>query len=94
MLAPAAEPVNIAVAIRPAQGKTFAQASRDADDALREAFTGSMLGRGVTLAYLGNLLYQLESVANYRFTSPAADLEASPTRLPTLGNVAITEMEG
>lgn len=94
VLAPAVEPVNIAVAIQPAQGKTFAQASRDADGALREAFTGSMLGRGVTLAYLGNLLYRLESVANYRFTSPTADLEASPTHLPTLGSVAITEMEG
>ena len=94
VLAPKAEPVEIAVALRPAQGRTFAQARTDADAVLRAAFTGAILGKGVTLAYLGNLLYRLESVANYRFTSPTADLEASPTHLPTLGSVAITEMEG
>lgn len=93
VLAPTAELVNIAAAIQPAPGKSFAQAQTDADAALREAFTGEMLGKGVTLAYLGNLLYRLESVQNYRFTAPAADIAASPTILPTLGTVTITELE-
>ena len=94
VLAPKAEPVEIAVALRPAQGRTFAQARTDADAVLRAAFTGAILGKGVTLAYLGNLLYRLESVENYRFTSPAEDIAASPTILPVLGGVAITELEG
>ena len=91
VLAPTTAAVNINVAVQPAAGSTFAKARADADAALRAAFTGAMLGKGVTLAYLGNLLYSLESVQNYRFTSPAADLAASPTVLPRLGTVTITE---
>ena len=94
VLAPTAKPVNIAAAVLPARGKSFTQAQADVDAALREAFTGAMLGKGVTLAYLGNLLYRLESVENYRITAPAADIAASPTQLPTLGTVTITELEG
>lgn len=91
VLAPTASPVNINVAVQPAAGASFANARRDAEAALRAAFTGALLGRGVTLAYLGNLLYSLDSVQNYRFTVPAADLAASPTVLPRLGTVTITE---
>ena len=93
VLAPAAEPVDISVEIQPVQGRSFTQASADADAALRRAFTGAILGKGVTLAYLGNLLYQLESIQNYRFTAPRADIPASPTILPVLGDVTIVEME-
>lgn len=91
VLAPAARPVDISVAIRPAAGYTFQEAQAQADAALREAFTGALLGRSVTLAFLGNLLYDLDGVENYRFAAPAADLEGSPTVLPSLGAVNITE---
>lgn len=91
VLAPTAKAVNISVAIQPAGGFTFDQARSDADAALRAAFTGAMLGREVTLAFLGNLLYELESVQNYRFTRPSADMAASPTVLPCLGSVTISD---
>ena len=45
------------------------------------------------MAELGNLLYRLESVANYRFTSPAADVAAADTALPRLGDLTISNME-
>ena len=93
VLAPATAAVNITVAIQPANGFTFKEAQAEADAALHAAFTGALLGKGVTLAYLGNLLYQLDSIQNYRFTSPTADLEADPTTLPSLGEVSITEWE-
>ena len=86
-------PVNIQAAIRPAQGSTFAEARAAADKAIREAFTGELLGRGLTLAFLGNLLYDLPEVENYHFQSPNKDMAASPTILPTLGTVTITELE-
>ena len=92
VLAPTVKAVNIQVAIQPAAGYTFETARMDADAALRAAFTGVMLGKGVTLAFLGNLLYELDSVQNYRFTQPAADIPASPTVLPSLGNVSITQL--
>ncbi len=91
--APVSAPVDIAAAIRPAGTATFDQAKADAEAALREAFTGTLLGKGVTLARLGNILYGLETVDNYRITSPAADIAASPTVLPQLGRVTITELE-
>ena len=93
VLAPEEETVNISVALKAAQGHTFDQAEEQADDVLRNAFTGSLLGKGVTLAALGDLLYHLESVENYRFTSPTADVAASPTVLPRLGTLTISEWE-
>lgn len=90
-LAPEEKTVNITVALKNSQSHTFSQAKADADAALRDAFTGSLLGKGVTLAGLGNLLYSLDSVENYRFSEPAADIEASPTVLPRLSTLTITE---
>ena len=54
---------------------------------------GAMLGREVTLAFLGNLLYELDSIQNYRFITPSADLTGSPTVLPCLGTVAVSAWE-
>lgn len=93
VLAPTPQAVNISAAVQPAAGFTFEDACSDADAALRAAFTGAMLGKSVTLAFLGNLLYDLDSVQNYRFTSPSADLAGSPTVLPCLGTVTISAWE-
>ena len=94
VLAPRPLPININVAIQRAGSATFEKARADADAALRSVFTGAMLGKEVTLAFLGNLLYSQESIQNYRLTSPTADLAASPTVLPCLGSVTITEWSG
>lgn len=93
VLAPTAHPVNISVAVQPAPGFTFEEVQAAVDAALREVFTGAMLGKSVTLAFLGNLLYDLECVQNYSFASPSADLAASPTALPCLGTVSIVPWE-
>lgn len=91
VLAPTLRPVNISAAIRPAGNASFEKARIDADAALRGAFTGALLGKEVTLAFLGSLLYNLDSVQNYRFFSPTSDLTASPTVLPSLGTVTLSE---
>ena len=52
----------------------------------------TLLGKGVTLAELGHLLYSLESVSNYHFTAPAADVAAVVTALPRLGSLTISDM--
>lgn len=93
VLAPATVPVNIDVRIRPAPGFSFDAAQAAVDQALRTVFTGALLGKEVTLAYLGHLLYNLDSVQNYQFTLPAADLAASPTVLPRLGTVTVRAWE-
>ena len=84
--------MDVTVAIQAAEGYTYDQAEDDADAALRAYFTGNLLGKGVTLAELGHLLYNLESVANYRFTAPTADVAAVTTALPRLGTLTISDM--
>ncbi len=91
VLAPTLAPVDIAVSILPARGASFSQAEAAVGDALRGFFTGKLLGRSVTLAQLGDLLYHLDSVQNYRFSIPAADVAASPTVLPALGTLTVRE---
>ena len=93
VMTPTIKPVTVQVAIQPASGYSFETAQADADAALRAAFTGALLGKEVTLAFLGNLLYDLDSVQNYHFASPSADIAANPTVLPYLGNVSITLLE-
>ena len=51
------------------------------------------LGGPVLLAELGDLLYHVEGVENYRLLAPAADLAAEDGTLPMLGRVTVTEME-
>ncbi|MDE7261764.1 MAG: baseplate J/gp47 family protein [Oscillospiraceae bacterium] len=93
VLAPTARALNIQVKIQPAAGYSFETARADVDKVLRATFTGGMLGKEVTLAFLGNLLYSLDSVQNYHFSSPTADIPASPTVLPRLGKVTISPWE-
>ncbi len=93
VLAPAEQTVDIQAAVKCAQGCTFSEAKAQVEASLRAMFTGSLLGREVTLASLGDLLYHLECIDNYRFSAPAADIPASATVLPRLGTLTITEWE-
>ena len=90
--APQEQTVDVTVAIQAAEGYTYDQAEDEADAAIRAHFTGDLLGKGVTLAELGHLLYSLESVSNYHFTAPAADVAAVDTALPRLGSLTISDM--
>ena len=90
--APQEQTVDVTVAIQAAEGYTYDQAEDEADAAIRAHFTGDLLGKGVTLAELGHLLYSLESVSNYHFTAPAADVAAVVTALPRLGSLTISDM--
>jgi uncharacterized phage protein gp47/JayE len=89
--APETAPVNVTVAVLPAKSGGFTAACAAVDQALRELFTGELLGQGLTLAKLGDAVYHAEGVSNYRITSPSADIAASSTILPTLGTVTIKE---
>lgn len=94
VLAPAAATVNVAAAVKPEAERSFAEVKTAVEEAVRQHFTGALLGKGVLLAELGSLIYQVEGVANCRLTAPTADLAAAATVLPVLGTVTITEMEG
>ncbi len=91
VLAPRLRPVALQVTLTPAKGCTYQEAAAAADAALRGYFTGRLLGKGVLRAELGNLLYQLPGVANYRLAAPAEDVPAAVGELPTLQSLTIGE---
>ena len=92
VLAPTARTVNVAVAVAPKEGADKAAVLESARRAVADFFGGRLLGRAVLLAELGNRLYELEGVANYRFSAPAEDLPADSTVLPVLGTLEVTEL--
>ena len=93
VLAPATAAVNVAAAVEPEGERSFAEVKAAVEEAIRQHFTGALLGKGVLLAELGSLIYGVEGVANCRLTAPTADLAAAPTVLPVLGTLTVTEME-
>lgn len=91
--APETTAVDVTVAVAPAEGAAFADAKAAAEQLITAFFTGRLLGQPVCLAELGNRLYALAEVDNYRFSAPAADVAASDTVLPVLGVLTVSEME-
>ena len=63
------------------------------EQAIRGVFTGALLGKGVRMAALWSLIYQVDGVENCRLSAPAGDVAAGATVLPVLGTLSITEME-
>jgi len=91
-LAPTTRTVDVAVKVAPKEGADKAAVLEAARRAVTDFFSGRLLGRAVLLAELGNRLYDLEGVENYRFTAPAADIPADSTVLPVLGTLSVTEL--
>jgi len=91
-LAPTAKTVDVAVAVAPKEGSEKEAVLEAASRAITGFFSGRLLGRAVRLAELGNRLYELEGVENYRFTAPAEDVPADGTVLPVLGTLSVTEL--
>ena len=90
---PEAEAVAITAELAVREGAAFSAVKAGAEQALANFFSGQRLGEPVLLAELGDLLYHVEGVENYRLLAPAADLAAEDGTLPMLGTVTITEME-
>lgn len=92
--APAVESVDVTVAVAAGEGTDLDALRAAVEQTVTNFFTGRLLGKPVRLAELGSRLYALEGLANYRFSSPTADLVADDTVLPVLGTLRVTEMEG
>jgi len=92
VLAPTTRTVNVAVAVTPREEAEKEAVLEAARQAVTDFFSGRLLGRAVRLAELGNRLYALEGVENYRFTDLAADIPADNTVLPVLWMLSVTEL--
>lgn len=91
--APTVQTVDVAVAVTKQTGADFEDVKAAVGQSIATFFSGRLLGEPVLLAELGNRVYALDGVENYRFSTPAEDLAADDTVLPVLGTLSVTEME-
>lgn len=90
--APDETTVDVSAEVEVKSGADFSSVQAEAESAIRNWFTGKLLGKRVRLSELGELLYHIEDVENYHILSPMEDLAASPSTLPVLGSLSITEV--
>ena len=91
--APTVQTVDVAVAVTKQTGADFEDVKAAVGQSIATFFSGRLLGEPVLLAELGNRVYALDGVENYRFSAPVEDLAADDTVLPVLGTLSVTEME-
>lgn len=92
VLAPTASEVPVEAEVQVEEGRDFEAVQARVAAALAGLFSGALLGKGMTMARLGQTIYAVEGVTNYRLFSPTADLAADPVVLPTLGAVTLRAM--
>lgn len=54
--------------------------------------TEEWLGRGPSSAQIGQRIYQVEGVDNYRIEGPANDVVVAENQLPVLESVSVEEL--
>ena len=92
VLAPTTAAVNVSAALKIAPGRDFSEISDAAEAAIRDHFTGALLGRPVYKAKLESLLMAIDGVENCSLTAPASDVAGASGKLPVLGTLSISEV--
>ncbi len=90
--APETVPVDVRVQVAPQGGWEAKQVLDGVERALREWFTGKLLGQNVLLAQLGNIVFGCQGVANYAIAAPTADVPVEAGELPVLGELKVEEL--
>ncbi len=94
VMAPETVSVRVTAKVRPRSGSDSASVLSAVRTALRQYFNGTLLGRPVYRAALGQVIYAVEGVENYKLTYPSADVSIGPAQLPVLGTLSVTEVSG
>lgn len=89
VLAPTPVTVNVAVQVAAREGYASADVQEQVKRAVSRYFDGTLLAGDVLLAQLGQLIYQVKGVKNYRITAPAADVTIQKNQLPVLGMLTV-----
>ena len=87
--APQTVTVNIGVQVEPEEGRNTAEVLNRVETAVRDWFTGKLLGQDILRARLGHLIYSCDGVANYVIAAPAADVPVDKDQLPILGTLTV-----
>ena len=92
VLAPDGVKVDVLVTVKVRAGLDPEPVHQAVSAALETFFDGSLLGQDLLLAQLGQVVYQVEGVENYKFYAPANDRKVGPGELPVLGTLSVEEM--
>ncbi|MGN0969150.1 MAG: baseplate J/gp47 family protein, partial [Evtepia sp.] len=92
VLAPETVTVNVLVTVKAKAGFSASQVLEAVRAALAAWFDGTMLGKDLLLAQIGQRIYQVEGVENYHIASPANDVTVERGQLPVLGTLAVEEL--
>ena len=87
--APRTSVVNITVQVEAREGWDRVEVLSRVEKAVREWFTGRLLGQDILRAKLGSLIYDCDGVENYAISAPAADLRVDSDVLPVLGTLRV-----
>lgn len=90
--APQIKTVDVTCSLEPQTGRDFQTVKAAAEQAVRSWFNGKLLGQRLLRARLGQILFDVDGVANYAISAPEADVEVAADELPQLGNLTIQEM--
>ncbi|SFP19534.1 Uncharacterized phage protein gp47/JayE [Oscillibacter sp. PC13] len=93
VLAPEVTEIDLTVEVAAREGIAFAEAKAAVEQAAAELFSGKLLGKAIRLAEIGNQIYGVDGIENYRILAPTEDLAANEAVLPVLGTLTVTQME-
>ena len=86
--------MNVTVGVTPTDGYESAAVRTAVQTAIRGWFNGKRLGRNVLRAELGELIFGVEGVANYKLTTPGTDVVMTASQLPRLGTLTVVQLDG
>ena len=92
VLAPTTVTVNVTVQVKAKSGYDGTAVRAEVTERLSAWFDGTRLGRSVLLAELGQLVYSVDGVENYRITAPSSDRTVTAGQLPVSGTLRVEAM--
>lgn len=92
VLAPTQVTVDISVQVKAESGADGETVRAGVTAALSAWFDGTRLGESVLLARLGQRIYEVAGVENYRILEPMADVSVTAGQLPMLGTLTVEEL--
>ena len=81
--------VGVQVKISAEDGVSFQTVKAAVEQRIGAYFDGRLLGKPILRAKLGELIFGVPGVTNYRILQPADDLPAVPGKLPKLGSLVV-----
>ena len=90
--APTMKELSVSVQVAAAANKDAAQVRTAVESALRTWFDGHRLGENVLRAKLGEIIYTVDGVENYRLLSPETDVTVAADELPQLSGLTVEGM--